>query len=75
MSEPTTQPTIDWRYLPELPPEPEKGWYKVRYLVASDGAVHEGWYEGNSKWSFWSSGEVYAWAAWPVPPGRKSVSR
>ena len=71
MSE-TTQTTLDWRYLPELPPEPAQRKDTRHYLVASDnGDVHRGWYRGNGEWAFWGGGEVYAWAIWPDAPPAK----
>lgn len=63
----TEQPTLTWHYLPELPPEPPP-LRTERYLVASGVAVHEGWYEGNSRWSLWTGGKVHAWAEWPEAP-------
>ena len=71
MTEPTTHTTIDWHYLPELPPEPL---WTERYLVASDVAVHEGWYEGSGRWAGGpGGGKVRAWATWPEAPPMKTT--
>ena len=78
MSE-TVKATIEWRYLPELPPEPRRNDIK-HYLVTNDGAVREGWYEGNGEW--WTSwtllrrcsvSNVKAWAEWPEAPPVKAL--
>ena len=67
MSE-TMQTTIDWHYLPELPPEPETQGDIEHYLTAVDGGISEGWYEGNGEWTFWGGGDAFAWAEWPGAP-------
>ena len=62
------QPTIDWHYLPELPPEPEQLSDIENYLVADSDGVHATWYKGNSEWLFRNSDEVYAWGVFPDAP-------
>ena len=69
-----THPTLDWRYLPELPPEPSDYPYS-HYLMATAHGVYGGRYRGKGKWmwdnfrdSDQSRDEVYAWAVWPDAP-------
>ena len=80
MSE-TMKTTIDWRYLPELPPEPDG--YADRYLVSFQEVserrlvefVEIGWYEGKERWTNMEDDDlvgIYAWAAWPEAPPVKA---
>lgn len=72
--EPTTQPTLDWQYLPELPTTHEELLVAVKWpgTIHSDAilSVFPGlFYDG--KWMTGKQGNlvgVYAWAEWPEAP-------
>ena len=80
MSE-TVKATIEWRYLPELPPEPEEGYDE--YLVAARMYCGDEVKETCTR-SWWGGGDInwiingleplgiYAWAAWPEAPPVKA---
>jgi hypothetical protein len=75
--------SIDWQYLPALPPEPEDEISALDYLVATndtetgESGVAWAWYAGDGQWinaDGYYKDDVYAWAPWLSPPPAQEVS-